>query len=84
MVKEGRKGMFYLTTHSTHFIYGTMASVRGKASNHGPMNRLVDSHGTMLDQLSYFLFQPVLHNWCNKGSGMYHYVEKNPLLRYVY
>ena len=20
--------------------------------------------------LSYFSFQPVLHNWCNKGSGM--------------
>ena len=24
--KEGRKKMFYLTTHSTHFIYGYMAS----------------------------------------------------------
>ena len=24
--KEGRKDMFYLTTHSTHFIYGYMAS----------------------------------------------------------
>ena len=24
--KEGRKQMFYLTTHSTHFIYGYMAS----------------------------------------------------------
>ena len=24
--KEGRKEMFYLTTHSTHFIYGYMAS----------------------------------------------------------
>ena len=23
---EGRKDMFYLTTHSTHFIYGYMAS----------------------------------------------------------
>ena len=23
---EGRKKMFYLTTHSTHFIYGYMAS----------------------------------------------------------
>ena len=26
MVEEGRKEMFYLTTHSTHFIYGYMAS----------------------------------------------------------
>ena len=24
--REGRKEMFYLTTHSTHFIYGYMAS----------------------------------------------------------
>ena len=24
--KEGRKEMFYLTTHSAHFIYGYMAS----------------------------------------------------------
>ena len=28
-----------------------------------------------VDLLSYFLFQPVLHNWCNKGhtvSGRVH------------
>ena len=24
----------------------------------------------MMDPLSYFLFQPELHNWCNKGRGM--------------
>ena len=23
-----------------------------------------------LDPLSYFLFQQVLHDWCNKGRGM--------------
>ena len=23
-----------------------------------------------VDPLSYFSFQPVLHDWCNKGSGM--------------
>ena len=23
-----------------------------------------------MDPLSYFLFQPVLHDWCNKGRGM--------------
>ena len=27
--KEGRKEMFYLTTHSTHFIYGYMVSTVG-------------------------------------------------------
>ena len=25
-------------------------------------------HG--MDPLSYFLFQPVLHDWCDKGRGM--------------
>ena len=24
----------------------------------------------MVDPLSYFSFQPVLHDWCNKGDGM--------------
>ena len=27
-------------------------------------------HG--VDPLSYFLFQPVLYDWCNKGRGMYY------------
>ena len=26
ILEEGRKEMFYLKTHSTHFIYGYMAS----------------------------------------------------------
>ena len=25
---------------------------------------------SMVDPLSYFSFQPVLHDWCNKGRGM--------------
>ena len=24
----------------------------------------------MVDPLSYFLFQPVLHDWCNKDHGL--------------
>ena len=24
----------------------------------------------IIDPLSYFLFQPVLHDWCNKGCGI--------------
>ena len=40
-------------------------------------------HG--VDPLSYFSFQPVIHNWCNKGHGMYYPVcgmmhIKEPLL----
>ena len=39
----------------------------------------------MVDPLSYFSFQPVLHDWCNKGRGMCHLVcgmmhIKEPLL----
>ena len=30
-------------------------------------------HG--VDPLSYFSFQPVLHDWCNKGRGMYYPVS---------
>ena len=26
----------------------------------------------VVDPLSYFSFQPVFHDWCNKGRGMYH------------
>ena len=34
------------------------------------VRRVVGSilHG--VDPLSYFSFQPVLHDWCNKGRGM--------------
>ena len=31
-----------------------------------------------VDPLSYFSFQPVLHDWCTKGCGMVHI--KEPLL----
>ena len=39
----------------------------------------------MEDPLSYYSFQPVLHDWCNKGRGMYYSVcgmmhIKDPLL----
>ena len=39
----------------------------------------------MVDPLSYFSFQPVLHDWCNKGRGMWYPVcgmihIKEPLL----
>ena len=38
----------------------------------------------MVDPLSYFSFQPVLHDWCNKGHMCYHVCGvmhiKDPLL----
>ena len=50
--------MFYLTTHSTHFIYGYMASDLLFVYMHG------------VNPMSYFSFWPVLHDWCHKGRGM--------------
>ena len=39
-----------------------------RAFAHGAMGRRIDpSWG---GPLSYFSFQPVLHDWCNKGRGM--------------
>ena len=37
------------------------------------MNILVDF--VLTNSLSYFSFQPVLHDWCNKGRGMYYIVR---------
>ena len=39
----------------------------------------------MVDPLSHFMFQPMVHDWCNKGCGIYYPVSgmvglKEPLL----
>ena len=39
----------------------------------------------MMGPFSYFSFQPVLHDWCNKGHGMWYHIcgmvhTKEPLL----
>ena len=39
-----------------------------RAFAHGAMGRRIDPLG--VNPLSYFSFQPVLHDWCNKGRGM--------------
>ena len=46
----------------------TRCSSMVRALANGAMGRLIDP--TWMDPLSYFSFQPVLHNWCNKGCGM--------------
>ena len=86
--------MFYLTTHSTHFIlrlYGVGHMVKDHSDrerergNPLPPHRLlfpISIKGSFIciipqtsiihwvDPLSYFSFQTVLHDWCNKGRGM--------------
>ena len=61
--------------HFVHLVY--LAVVRAFA--HGAIGRRIDP------SWSYFSFQPVLHDWCNKGRGVYYPVcgmmhIKEPLL----
>ena len=59
-----------------HGVMGARCSSVVRAFAHGAMGA---------DPLGYFAFQPVLHDWCNKGHGMCHPVcrimhIKDPLL----
>ena len=54
-----------------------------RAFAHATMGRRIDPSWS--GPMSYFSFQPVLHDWCNKGLGMFYPVcgmmhIKEPLL----
>ena len=82
--REGRETIFtcpHTMKFRTRPLAGTASgmasdSVRGGAGRSSEVERslmvrwVVGSilHG--VDPLSYFSFQPVLHDWCNKGRGM--------------
>ena len=60
-------------------LEGARRSSVVRAFTHGAMGRRIGP------SLSYFSFQPVFHNWCNKGCGMCYAVcgmvyIKEPLL----
>ena len=58
----------YASTLFWHPIAGSEMQLRGKSVHSwcdGSSDRFF-----MVDPLSYFSFQPVLHDWCNKGRGM--------------
>ena len=70
----GRKEMFYLTMHSTHFyvwIYSvsTYIHIHMHTYIHNYIHTYIVTHTQLLmrDPLNYFSFQPVFHNWCSKG-----------------
>ena len=44
--------------------------LHGTTSAYGAMGCQIDP--IMVDPLSYFLFQPMLLNWCNNGCDMNH------------
>ena len=100
------KEMFYLSTHSTHFIDGYMVEDHSDSERGNPM----PPHGLLflINSKVFFICstpvvavtrriyslqcckkaprtKPVLHDWCNKGHGMYYPVYgmvhiKEPLL----
>ena len=47
---------------------GARCSSVVRAFAHGAMGRRIDPSWS--GPKSYFSFQPVLHDWCNKGCGM--------------
>ena len=61
---------FFLTTYfNSYSCYkGARCSSVVRAFAHGAMGRRIDPSG--VDPMSYFLFQLMLHEWCNKGRGM--------------
>ena len=58
-----------INTAMTHLCCGgARCSSVVRAFAHGAMGRRIDP--SWVNPLSYFSFQPVLHDWCNKGRGM--------------
>ena len=53
-----------------YVVLGARCSSMVRAFAHGAMGRRIDP--SWVDPLSYFSFQPVLHDWYNKGRGMYY------------
>ena len=54
--EEGRKETFYLTTHSTHFIYCYMASDMVKDRSDSEKGNLLPPHGLLFPISSKFFF----------------------------
>ena len=62
--KEGRKELFYLTTHSTHFIYGY------RASDIWLMSTQINSKGSfiyIIPQTGLHISRPLLHQSWSTG-----------------
>ena len=72
--KEGRKEMFYLTTHSTHFIYGYMASDMVKDHSDSEKGNPLLPHGLLFPISSKGSFichrqDNTYHGLCYTSSG---------------
>ena len=67
----------YYCRESSHFVSSSRTGTGNRgAGRSSEVERLlmvrwvIGSILHVVDPLSYFSFKPVLHDWCNKGSGM--------------
>ena len=91
---ENNNSVYMLLLHIhlrfNHGVPGTLLSLgAGRSSEVGGSLMVRWVVGSILhgvDPLSYFSFQPVLHDWCNKGRGMCYpvcgmvHIKEEPLL----
>ena len=72
------RALVYIYSFSDTF--GARCSSVVRAFAHGAMGRSSD-RSFMVDLLSYFSFQPMIHDWCNKDYPVCEMVHiKEPLL----
>ena len=77
-VKSGLKCTFRASCYSTCLSWSHTSVINSWCDGSSDLS-------FMVDPLCYFSFQPVFHDWCNKGRGMYYPVcgmmhIKEPLL----
>ena len=73
MNKEGRKCLFKDTLNTFYLrLYGVGHMVKNNSVCVRSWCDGASDRSFMVNPLSYFSFQPVLHDWCNKGHGTYH------------
>ena len=58
----------YVCMHA--YMHGSKMYLRGKSVSLRSWCDGSSDRSFMVDPLSYFSFQPVFHDWCNKGRGM--------------
>ena len=71
-----KDSLLYISHHDVSYILKTLSAIIGAGRVRSEVERSLMVrwvvglilHG--VDPLSYFSFQPVLHDWCNKGRGM--------------
>ena len=71
--KRGRQGHHDIYVHKFSFKVGAAVAVLTTSHRGKSVRSWCDGssdRSSMVDPLSYFSFQPVLHDWCNKSRGM--------------